>query len=88
MPTDLKIVTVKLPKSDLLRIPRGRSRSEFIRLAVSEKLAKLEKPAWKPKTSLGRAMLRLRAKNIAQGAELLDSRGIAAELRARRGGQQ
>jgi Arc/MetJ-type ribon-helix-helix transcriptional regulator len=87
MPTELKVITVKLPKSDLVRIPRGRSRSEFIRVAVSEKLDRLEKPAWKPKTPLGRALVRLRKKNIASGGELLDAQGIAAELRARRGGQ-
>jgi hypothetical protein len=86
MPSDLKIVTVKLPKSDLRRIPVGEKRSEFIRAAVAEKLAKLNQPPWKPKTALGRKMAELRRRYIAGGGELLDAAAIAKELRARRGG--
>ena len=86
MPTDLKIVTVKLPKEYLRRIPSGETRSDFIRKAVAEKLATLAEPAWKPKTALGRKLARLRKQYIAAGGELLDDDGIAAEIRARRGG--
>lgn len=82
MPTDLKVVTVKLPESDLARIP-GANRSEFIREAVAEKLATLEKPSWKPKTPMGRKLLAL--SNRFSG-ERLDARGIAEEIRQRRGG--
>ncbi|HEY0455226.1 MAG TPA: ribbon-helix-helix domain-containing protein [Verrucomicrobiae bacterium] len=86
MTNSLKIVTVKLPKSDLQRIPAGQTRSEFIRAAVSEKLAKLELKPWKPKTALGKKLIKLRQRYIASGGELLDAESIAEELRARRGG--
>ena len=81
----LQPVTVKIPLSDLLRIPE-RNRSKFIRSAVSEKLARQSAPAWKPKTGTGRKLLALREKFIQRGGELLDSEGIAQELRERRGG--
>ena len=83
MPTDLKVVTVKLPKSDLRRIPPGETRSEFIRAAVSEKLARLGCPPWKPKTPLGRKLLALSDRF---DGERLDAEAIAQELRERRGG--
>ena len=78
-------VTVKLPMSDLRRIP-SRNRSAFIREAVREKLAHSEKAEWKPKTGLGRKLLALRKRHIDSGANLLDAEGIAAEIRERRGG--
>jgi Arc/MetJ-type ribon-helix-helix transcriptional regulator len=83
MPTDLKIVTVKLPKADLRRIPRQQNRSDFIREAVSEKLDRLDSPEWKPKTPLGKTLVSL--SNRFKG-ERLDADDIAAELRERRGG--
>jgi hypothetical protein len=83
MPTDLTIVTVKLPKTDLRRIPREETRSQFIRAAVSEKLARLERPPWKPKTALGKKLLAL---SDQFKGERLDAAGIADELRERRGG--
>lgn len=83
MPTNLKVVTVKLPKSDLRRIPPGATRSEFIRAAVTEKLARLDAPAWKPRTALGRKLLALSERF---GGERLEPEAIAQELRERRGG--
>ncbi len=83
MPTDLKIVTVKLPKSDLRRMPSGKTRSEFIRAAVSEKLAREGAPGWRPKTDLGRKFLAL--SDRFEG-ERLDAKAIGEELRQRRGG--
>jgi hypothetical protein len=83
MPTDLKVITVKLPKSELRRIPPGKTRSAFIRAAVSEKLAREQATGWKPKTPLGRKLLAL--SDRFEG-ERLDTDGIAAELRDRRGG--
>jgi Arc/MetJ-type ribon-helix-helix transcriptional regulator len=83
MPTDLKVVTVKLPKSDLRRIPRSATRSEFIREAVAEKLARIDVPAWKPRTSLGRKLLGLSERF---NGERLDAEAIGEELRGRRGG--
>jgi hypothetical protein len=83
MPTGLKIVTVKLPKQDLRRIPPGESRSKFIRSAVSEKLAREGHPEWKPKTAWGRKLLALSDRFNGQR---LDNAGIAEELRERRGG--
>jgi len=85
MATDLTVVTVKLPRADLRRIP-AENRSEFIREAVSEKLAKLGASAWKPKTEIGRKLSALRQKFVDSGGELLDAEGIATELRERRGG--
>lgn len=82
MPSDLKIVTLKLPKSDLYRIP-VKNRSEFIRQAVSEKLARLSSQEWKPKTPLGKKFLRL--SNAFRG-ERFDPAQIAEEIRERRGG--
>ncbi len=76
---------MKTPLSDLRRIPEP-NRSEFIRSAVSEKLARQPVLGWKPKTAIGRKFLALREKFIRSGGELLDSEGIADELKQRRGG--
>jgi Arc/MetJ-type ribon-helix-helix transcriptional regulator len=84
MTQDLKVVSVKLPESDVRRIPGNRS--EFVRQAVAEKLARESRPAWRPKTATGRKLLMLRNQFMAQGGELLDANGITAELRQRRGG--
>jgi hypothetical protein len=85
MTHDLKVLSVKLPISDVRRIPGNRS--AFVRQAVAEKLARESKPAWRPKTANGRKLLQLRNQFLAQGGELLDADGIADELRQRRGGQ-
>ena len=85
MTNTLQAVTVKIPLSDLRRIPEP-NRSEFIRSAVSEKLARQPASGWKPKTATGRKLLALREKFIRSGGELLDSEGIANELKQRRGG--
>jgi hypothetical protein len=78
-------VSVAMPVQDWLRIP-AENRSEFIRDAIGEKLARMEKAPWRPKTSVGRKLIQLRQQFIANGGELLDSHGLAAELRERRGG--
>jgi hypothetical protein len=80
----LQVVSVKLPREDLRRI--SGNRSEFVRQAVAEKLARGSTPAWRPKTATGRKLLQLRKRFLAQGGELLDAEGIAAELAQRRGG--
>ena len=85
MTSRLQAVTVKIPLSDLRRIPEA-NRSEFIRSAVSEKLVRQPASGWKPKTATGRKLLALREKFIRSGGELLDSEGIANELKQRRGG--
>ena len=79
-------MTVKIPREVLRRFPRSETRSEFIREAVAEKLAKLASPQWKPKTDLGRQLVELRRDYVSGGGELLDAEGIASELRERRGG--
>jgi hypothetical protein len=84
MTKELRVISIKLPASDVRRIPGNRS--EFVREAVAEKLARQSGPQWKPKTALGRKLLRLRQKFIAGGGELLDAEGIAEELQNRRGG--
>jgi hypothetical protein len=84
MTQNLKLLSVKLPLSDVRRIPGNRS--EFVRQAVAEKLARDSAPAWRPKTASGRKLLRLRNQFLAEGGELLDTEGIAEELRQRRGG--
>jgi len=84
MTNELLIVSVKLPLADVRRIPGNRS--EFVRQAVAEKLARESSPAWQPKTATGRKLLKLRKRFIEQGGELLDAAGIAKELRQRRGG--
>jgi hypothetical protein len=80
----LKVLSVKLPLSDLRRIPGNRN--EFVRQAVAEKLAREAGPPWRPKTATGRKLLELRNQFLAQGGDLLDAEGIAEELRQRRGG--
>ncbi len=82
MTSDLKVVTVKLPKSDLYRIP-AENRSEFIRQAVSEKLGRASGQEWKPRTALGKKLLQL--SNKFRG-ERLSPAQIAEEIRSRRGG--
>ena len=85
MTKDLQAVTVKLPRADLRRIP-GKNRSNFIRSAVAEKLARKGDIAWKPKTETGRKFMALRSRFIRSGGGLLDCDGISEELRRRRGG--
>jgi hypothetical protein len=84
MTKGLQVVSVKLSLADLRRIPGNRS--EFVRQAVAEKLARKRKPTWRPKTEVGQKLLKLRKRFVAQGGELLDEEGIAAELGHRRGG--
>jgi hypothetical protein len=74
----------KLPLSGVRRIPGNRS--EFVRQAVVEKLARESRSAWRPKTAAGRKLLKLRNQFLARGGELLDADGIADEQRQRRGG--
>jgi hypothetical protein len=83
--TELRVVTVKLPEGDLRRIPVS-NRSGFIREAVSEKLARMTSTEWAPRTEAGKRRRLLRQRFIKQGGELLDTEGIAAEVRQRRGG--
>ena len=86
MTETLVTVSFKLPISDLRRIP-VRNRSHFYREAVHQALARTaESPAWKPTTPAAKRMAELRARYVATGGEQLDAEGIAAELRARRGG--
>lgn len=80
-----KPISVRLPEEDLRRIP-ARNRSEFIRAAVAEKLARMEEAPVTAKRPTVRAMLALRQRFVAGGGELLDADGLAAELRRRRGG--
>jgi len=80
----LQVVSVKLPLADVRRIPGNRS--EFVRKAVAEKLAREPAPTWRPKTATGRKLLKLRKRFLAEGGELLDAEGIAEELALRRGG--
>ena len=84
MTKNLQIISVKLPAADLRRIPGNRSR--FVRLAVAEKLERESRKVVQLETAAARKMLKLREQFIAQGGELLDSDGIAEELRERRGG--
>ena len=84
MKHDYKVVSFRLSLSDVRRIPGNRS--EFVRHAVAEKLGRESSPAWRPKTAIGRKLLKLRNQFLAQGGELLDADGIADELRQRRGG--
>jgi hypothetical protein len=84
MTRDLKVVSVKLPLSEVRRITGNRS--EFVRQAVSEKLARQSGPVWRPKTATGRKLVKLRQQFLAKGGELLDGDGVAEELRQRRGG--
>ena len=84
MTHNLKLLSIKVPLSDVRRI-RG-NRSDFVRRAIAEKLAREASPAWRPKTRTGRKLLALRRQFLSQGGELLDADGIAEELRRRRGG--
>ena len=85
MTKNLKTISVKLSQEDLRRIP-ALNRSEFIREAVAEKLARTRQTGWKPRTPLGRKLWSLRKQFVSKGGELLDAQGIARELRQRRGG--
>jgi Arc/MetJ-type ribon-helix-helix transcriptional regulator len=85
MTTTLQPVSVKLRVGDLRRIPTE-NRSEFIRDAVSEKLARMKKTGWVPRTATGRKLAALRGRFVEAGGELLDADDIARELRERRGG--
>ena len=83
--TPLQTVSVKLPESVLVQIG-SRKRSAFVRQAVLNELNRQPESPWKPATPAGRKRAALRAAFIKRGGELLDCEGIAAELRARRGG--
>jgi hypothetical protein len=86
MTNDLQVISVKLPRATLRQI--SGNRSDFVRQAVAEKLSRQPPAPWKPKTSQGRKLLKLRQGFIERGGELLDAKGIAEELRQRRGGVQ
>ena len=81
MTKDLKVLSVKLPFSDVKRIPGNRS--EFVRQAVAEKLACESGPAWRPKTATGRKLLKLHKQFLAEGGELLSAADVARELSQR-----
>lgn len=81
--TTLITISVKLPKSDVSRIP-ARNRSAFIREAVREKLVR-KGQRWKPKTAFGKRLLALRAARIRRGSRLFTAEEIDAEIRERRG---
>jgi hypothetical protein len=83
MTHNLKVLSVKLPLSDVRPIPGNRSK--FVREAAHEKVLREARPAWRPKTATGRKLLKLRNQFVAQSGALLDSDGIAYELRQRRG---
>jgi hypothetical protein len=59
-------------------------RSRFEDRAVAEKPARDSSLRWRPKTALGRKLLKLRNKFLAGGGKLLNAEGIAEELRNRR----
>jgi metal-responsive CopG/Arc/MetJ family transcriptional regulator len=82
--TTLTTISVKLPKSDLQRIPAS-SRSAFIREAVREKLSRQEKRG-PPQTAFGKKLMAMRAAYVARGGQLLTPEEIAEEIRERRGG--
>ncbi len=84
MTKGLSLVSVKLPLHDLRRIP-SQNRSRFIREAVAEKLERVKKPKWTPKTAYGKELWALRQKFIADGGKLLDREGIERELKERSG---
>jgi len=84
MTYELRTVSVKLPVSDLRRIPGNRS--AFIRRAVTEKLFRASKPNWKPATAGDRKLLALKERHVRKGGQLLGDHEIAAALRERRGG--
>jgi hypothetical protein len=52
----------------------------------AEKLARNSIEGRRAKSAIGRKLLALRNQFVAEGGELLDAEGIAAELRKRRGG--
>ncbi len=79
-----KTISVKFPVRDLHKIPGNFS--QFFRDAAYEKFKRMEQPKWKPKTALGKKLMMARQKFIKSGGELLDSDGIARELRERSGG--
>lgn len=82
--TTLTTISVKLPKSDVSRIP-VRNRSAFIREAVREKLARKEQ-RWMPKTAFGKRLMALRTARIRRGGRLFTAEEIDVEIRERRGG--
>jgi|HubBroStandDraft_1064217.scaffolds.fasta_scaffold405040_1 hypothetical protein len=84
MTNNLNVVSVRFPLSEVRRIPGNRS--EFVRQAISEKLARDAGLGWRAKTAIGRKLLHLRNPFLAQGGELLDADRIAQELRHRRVG--
>lgn len=82
--TRLTTISVKLPKSDVSRIPAA-NRSAFIREAVQEKLARKEQ-RWKPRTAFGKRLMALRAARIQRGGRLFTAEEIEAEIHEQRGG--
>ena len=80
-----KTVSVKMPVKVLRRIP-SENVSDFIRQAVTEKLLRLDKPEWTPKTAHGKRLLALSRKFEKAGGKLLEAGEIADEIRQRRGG--
>jgi hypothetical protein len=87
--TATKLVSVKLPLKVFHAIPGAHGgRSRFIISALEEKLSRHRAAEWQPESARGRRLHALLAKGAAERGEPLDAAGLAAELRARRGGVQ
>ena len=80
-----KTVSIKIPVQEFARIPKDNV-SKFFRDAAREKLAREEKPKWKPNTTYGKKLLALRQKFIDSGGRLLDDDEVLREIKERRGG--
>ncbi len=82
-------VSVKIPSRILERIPApGQGRSGFIVRAIEEKLARKERPAWKPTTARGRRLAALLEQGKRERGPDLTLEQLESEIRARRGGLQ
>ncbi len=79
-----KTISIKFPLKDLPKIPE-KNISKFFREAAYEKIERIKKPEWKPKTPHGEKLWALRKKFITSGGELLDAPGISRELKNRSG---
>jgi hypothetical protein len=85
--TATKLISVKVPLKIFRALPGAhKGRSRFIISALEEKVSRQRESEWQPKTAHGRRLKAILEKGAAERGEPLDAEGIAAELRARRGG--
>ncbi len=83
--TGLLSLTIKLPTEDHSAVCAKPNRSAWVRNAISEKLAREASGTVRPRTALGRKLLKARAEYVRSGGRGLSLEEVRQEVARRRG---